>query len=161
MSRKLSPKDKLELDSLYRVIATIAGWYDALSHSLNAPRMATTVRTAYEANDLRSLRMAYNDLVVMTRAADSIQRRDLNDRLQAEANTSLSALDRKIHERIQRIRTRGKITSEEQFYLVREHVEFIANASDRADEARELFGLLDAFERRAARSAGQSQTDQR
>ena len=58
--RKLSPEHKLELDSLYRVVATIAAWYDALSDAPATPRMATTMRTAYEANDLRHLRMAYN-----------------------------------------------------------------------------------------------------
>ena len=96
----------------------------------------------------------------MTRAANAVQRRDLNARLQVEANTSLAALDRKAHQRIQRIRTRGAVTSEEQYYLVREHVEFIATVPDRADEAQELLGLLDAFERRAARKTGHATSAQ-
>jgi hypothetical protein len=150
MPRKLSPEHTLELESLYRVIATIAVWYDSLSDRADAPRMAATMRAAYEANDLRGLRMAYNDLVEMTRAADAAQRRELNRRLQAEGNTTLEALDRKTRERIERIRARGNITSEEQYHLVREHVEFIATTPGRAEEARELLALLEAFELRAA-----------
>jgi hypothetical protein len=155
MPRKLSPEHRLELDALYRVTASIAAWYDELASLPNVPRMSATLLQAYEARDLRGLRMAHNDLVEMTRAASAVQRRDLDARLRTEANTSLEALDRKTRERVERIRARGKVTSEEQYCLVREHVEFIATHPDRADEARELFGLLEAFEQRAIRKVAE------
>ena len=151
MPRKLSPEHRLELESLYRVAASIAAWYDELASLPNLPRMSATMHRVYKARDLRGLRMAYNDLVEMTRAANATQRRDLDARLRVEANTSLMALDQKTVERIQRIRARGKVTSDEQYYLVREHVEFIATNPGRADEARELLGLLEAYEQRAIR----------
>ena len=153
MLRKLSPEHRLELDTLYRVATIIAAWYDELAAMPDVPRMADAVRGAYEERDLRGLRMAYNDLVELPRAATAAQRRDLDARLRGEANTSLEALDRKTLERIQRIRTRGKVTSEEQYYLVREHIEFIGAAPDRADELRDLIGLVDAYEQRANRKS--------
>lgn len=110
--------------------------------------MSDALRQAYERGHLRGLRMAYNDPVEMTRAANVPQRRLLDARLRKEENVSLGALNTKTVERIDRIRARGRITSEEQYYLVREHVEFIAGDPNHAGEARELLGLLDAYEQR-------------
>ncbi len=155
MPRKLSTEHRLELDTLYRAGATIAAWYDELASVPNVPKMSATVRDVYEARDLRGLRIVFNDLVEMTRAASATQRRDLDDRLHAAANPSLAVLDRKMLERIQRIRTRGRVTSEEQYYIVREHVEFIAGIPERADETRELVALLEAFEQRAVHKSAE------
>ena len=155
MPRKLWPEHRLELESLYRVAATIAAWCDEQASAPNASPMSDALRHTYEGRDLRGLRIAYNDLVVMTRAANATQRRVLDARLRKEANTSLGALDKKAIERIDRIRARGRITSEEQYYFVREHVEFIAGDPDHPGDARELVELLDAYEQRASRKAGE------
>jgi len=133
------------------VATAIAEWYDELASSPAASRMADAIRGVYDARDLRALRMAYNDLVEIPRAASAAQRRELDHRLRTQANTSLEALDGRMADRIRRIRARGRVTSEEQYYLVREHVEFIATLPERANEACELLALLDAYEQHSKR----------
>ena len=97
--------------------------------------------------------MAYNDLVEMTNAGSATQRRDLDALLRVEANTSLEALHAKTVRRVDRVRVRGKLTSEEQYYLVREHVESLADAPERAAEVQQLWALLHEFEERSAARA--------
>jgi hypothetical protein len=150
MPRRLKPEQQLELDSLYRIVAVITHWYDTLVSRESRGHMSHTVRAAYEARDLRGMRMAYNDLVEMTRYADVEQRRDLDVRLRAGANTDLATIDAKTTQRVERIRARGRITSEEQYYLVREHVEFNFDAPDKTSEVQQLLVMLGDFEERSA-----------
>ena len=162
MPRRLRPEQKLELDSLYRVVGVITAWYDELASEQLRGQMTSAMQRAYDGRDLRGMRMAYNDLVEMTNAADVAQRRDLDARLRAQAQTSLEALHTKKTQRVQRIRARGKITSEEQYYLVREHVEFNFDAPDKAVEVQELVTMLHAFEERfAGRAAAGAHPPQR
>ena len=125
MSRRVSPEKQLELDSLYRVVAVIAEWLDEhMSEQLRGQWLAAT-------------RKAYSDGV-------------LDGRLRARAGTNLEILQVKMAERIERIRKRGKLTSEEQYYLVREHVEFIFDTPGRADEVEQLLTMMNDFEERSA-----------
>jgi len=153
MSRRLKPEHQLELDALYRIVAVITEWYDALVSSDVRGHMSGAMRRAYEDRDLRGMRMAYNDLVEMTKAADVAQRRDLDTRLRNRANTNLDTIHARTVHRIQGIRARVKITSEEQYYLVREHVEFNFGSPDKADEVQQLLVMLNDFEQRAAARA--------
>ena len=115
--------------------------------------MSGAMRRTYEDWDLRGMRMAYNDLVGMTKASEVAQRRDLEARLRNRAHTNLDTIHAKTVQRVQRIRTRGKITSEEQYYLVREHVEFNFGSPGKADEVQQLLVMLHDFEERAAARA--------
>ena len=152
MPRRLRPEQQLELDALYRVVAVIADWYDGLV-SAELGQMGAAVRRVYDARDLRGMRMAYNDVVEMTSAADTEQRRDLDARLRAAANTTLATIDGKTAQRIDRILSRGRITSEEQYYVVREHIEFNRDSADGSAAVQRLFAMLQDFETRwAARS---------
>ena len=154
MPRKLTPEQQLELDSIHRVTSTIAEWFDELAARENAPMsMSDALQRAYDERDLRGLRMAYNDLVEITNAAMIAQRRDLDERLRTRANTSLEALSVKKTQRIARIRARGRLTSEEQYYLLREYVEFRSDDPGKSDELAELFTMLNEFEARFAERA--------
>jgi hypothetical protein len=153
MPRKLSPEHQLELDSLYRVLSTIGRWFDALS-GMPAISLLDAMKKAYEERDLTGLRAARNDLVAMTTAASVSQRQELDQMLREQAGTTLLALYDKQRDRIARIRARGKVSSEEQYYLVREHVEFIASDPAAAAEFEELSAMLHAFEDRAVRRSG-------
>jgi len=152
MPRKLSPEHQLELESLHTVAATIAAWCDALTESSPGVRLADAVERAYEARDLRGLRMARNDLVEMTNAGTAEQAHALDALLRQRANTTLEQLHAKKMERIRRIRARGKLTSEEQYYLVREHVEFITAFPERAEEVDALLAMIHAYQDRAIRN---------
>jgi len=153
MPRRLQPEKQLELDSLYGVVAVITEWYDDLASGDLRGQWTAVMRRAYEDRDLRGMRMAYNDLVEMTKAADTEQRRDLDARLRARANTSVALLHNKTAQRVERIRTRGKITSEEQYYLVREYVAFSHGTPEMEAEAQQLFKMLHDFEARFAAQA--------
>jgi hypothetical protein len=153
MPRKLSPEKQLELESLYRIVGTIADWFDGIATDPASGGMAGHMRRAYDERDLAGLRMACNDLVEMTNAATPQQRRQLDMLLRDRANTTLEALSAKKTERIKRLRARGKLTSEEQYYLVREHAEFIANVPERAEEFQHLISMMHAYEDRVAAGA--------
>ena len=151
MPRRLQPEQQLELDALYRVVAVIAEWFDELSPESVRGQMTTAMRRAYDDRSLRGMRLAYNDLVEMTSAADAGQRSELDARLRVRANTNLGALRTKKLQRIERILTRAKITSEEQYYLVREHVELNVDSPTTAQQQLQLM-LRDFEERYAARA---------
>jgi hypothetical protein len=150
MSRRVSPEKQLELDSLYRVVAVIAEWLDEHMSEQLRGQWLTATRKAYSDGDLRGIRMMYNDLVEMTNEADAQERRVLDGRLRARAGTNLEILQVKMAERIERIRKRGKLTSEEQYYLVREHVEFIFDTPGRSGEVEQLLTMMNDFEERSA-----------
>jgi hypothetical protein len=52
-------------------------------------------------------------------------------------------------EKFEKIRARGKIRTEAEFYLVRHHIDEAEGARDHA-LLRELYGLVDAYEGRSA-----------
>src|SRR5690606_34325214 len=116
-------------------------------------QLLAVTRKAYSDRDLRGMRMMYNDLVEMTKAADARERRDLDERLRARAGLNLELVQAKLTERIEKIRKRGKLTSEEQYYLVREHVEFIFDTPGREDEVQQLLAMINDFEERTVARA--------
>lgn len=152
MPHRLSPEHQLERDSVYRVLAVIAEYLDAHIPPTSAGGLAVALQRAYEARDLRGLRMARADLVAMAHAASTAQRRALDVLLRERAGTSLDDVSERELRRIRQIRARGRVTGEEQYYLVRERVEFIMDDPERADEYRDLCALLQAFEERARRA---------
>jgi hypothetical protein len=153
MPRKLSPEHQLELESLYRILSTIGEWFDGLS-GMPAISLLDAMAKAYEERDLTGLRAARNDLLAMTSAASPSQRKQLDELLRQRAGTTLLALQDKQRARIARIRARGKVTSEEQYYLVREHVEFLSGDPAAAAEVGELSAMIHDFEERAAGRPG-------
>lgn len=148
MTRRLSPENQLELEAVYRVARVFAEFLDGLTPGLS-PSAIDTVDRVHAACDLRGLRQVRNDFVAMADAATLEQRRLLDAALKERANTSLNALSTKTLKRIEQIRARGRITSEEQYFLVRERVVFLESDSSNEVEAAELAGLLNAYEARS------------
>jgi len=70
--------------------------------SMDMPQRSEVLRAAYEANDLRELRMAYNDLFETTRAANATERRSRNERLQVECTWATFRSQERAVARIQR-----------------------------------------------------------
>jgi hypothetical protein len=148
MPRKLSPEHQFELESLYQVLQVFGDFADRLMPDV-APAMSDGLRRAYEARDVRGLRMARGDMVAMAQAATVVQRRELDAQLRARAGVSLDELTARDVQRVDRIRSRGRVSSEEQYYLVRERAEFLGADPARSAECAELQRLLDAYESRA------------
>ena len=118
------------------------------------PAAAAGIDRAYAERDLRALRLARGDVIAMAQAATVAERRELDATLRAEAGVSLDDLSARDVQRIARIRARGRLTSEEQYYLVRERVDYIAGRPDRADEYGELPKLLHEYAARLPPGGG-------
>ena len=151
MPRRLAPEKQLELDSLARVLGVIAAFSDTLmAGDARSETLAAVVAKAYAEKNLRGLRMVQGDLLAMTAAMTAAQRRELDSQLRNRAGVSLLSLLERQRERVARLRARGKLTSEQQYYLVREHIELLMDDPAHAAELTELRGLLEDFELRAA-----------
>lgn len=154
MPRRLSPEKQLELDRLARILGVIAAWAAPLTGlPPEGETLTRAVSRAYEAGNLPGLRMVLNDLVPMTQAATLNQRKDLDRQLREKAGVGLSALMQRQSAQAARLIERGQLTSEQQYYLVREHVELLADDPDQAADVPRLHALLEAYEARAARRA--------
>ena len=116
MPRRLSPEHQLELESLYRVALVLGEFLDKLLPTMT-PSASDTLHRAYEERDLRGLRAIRTDFVAMAHAASAAQRRELDQQLRTRAAVSLDELSERELRRITQIRARGKVTSEEQYYL--------------------------------------------
>jgi hypothetical protein len=147
MTRRLSPEKQLELERLSRILSIMAAWADLLSGlSPEGETFAKVIARESEARNLPGLQMILNDMVAMTQAAALDQRQDLDRQLKERAGLGLRSLMKRQFATVERILKRGKLTSEQQYYLVREHVEFICNDPACAAEVEALHALLEAYE---------------
>jgi hypothetical protein len=147
MTRRLSPEKQIELERLSRILSVMAAWADPLSGlPPEGETFAKVIARESEARNLPGLQMILNDMVAMTQAAALDQRQDLDRRLKERAGLGLRSLMKRQFSTVERIVKRGKLTSEQQYYLVREHVEFIRNDPAYAADVEALYALLEAYE---------------
>ena len=152
MPRRLAPEKQLELDTLARVLGVVAAFSDTLmAGDARSETLAAVVAKAYAEKNLRGLRMVQGDLIAMTAVMTTAQRRALDSKLQERAGVSLLSLLERQGQRVARLRARGELTSEQQYYLVREHIELLMDDPAHAAELTELQVMLEAFALRAAK----------
>lgn len=144
MTRRLSPTAALEFESLVRVLSVLAEELAQLAPQTSA--LLEAIDSVKSERNVRGARLVLPDLLAMTNATPVSHRRQIDTAPRTRANTSLDALNSKLLARIARVRTRGRITSEEQYYLIRERVEFLDAGS--TEETSELWALLHAYEDR-------------
>ena len=150
MSKRLSPEKALELDRLSRILGAFAAWADPImALPPEGETCSKTVARVVRTRSVSGLRMLLNDLIPMIQGATTGQRRTLDELLREKAGVSLSALLERQNARIQRLRQRGKLTSEEQYYLVREHIDLIEGDAEHTELVSELYGLLYQYEETA------------
>lgn len=154
MPRKPSPQKQLELESLHRVATVLAAFIDSrFPTPLPDGGFSGAIQRAFERGDLRGLRMAHNDLVASLEAASAAEKRDIGVLLQERAGVSVTTLLQRRFQMIERILARGRLTSEEQYYLVREYVELAEHDSSKADEVIRLWQMMHTFEERGRAQA--------
>lgn len=73
----------------------------------------------------------------------------LNARLLAACGKGLDDLYKKRWERIAKIKGRGKIRSDSEFYLIQEHIDYLINMEAPEDEVKVFDGMLFDYEERA------------
>lgn len=152
MPRQLSPERQEELESLYRLLGVYAGFLRQELRPEHAALLEEGIEKAYRAKSLSGVRMGRDDMVAMTDALTAPQLRQLDGMLREQAGTSLDALQTRRLARIAKVRERGRIANDEQYYLVRERIEQIWDDPGRADELHALQSVLTAYEERRART---------
>lgn len=148
-----SPEKQRELDELVRVLRVLAAFKRSLIGEKMGDMFVQAVEDAYDRGSVPQLRMAYNDLVESTQGYSPQQLRQLDLLLHEQAGTSLDVLLEKRNARIRKIRERGRISSDEQYYLVREYFELIWDDASRWEESRALQALMSAYEDGKGRAA--------
>ncbi len=73
----------------------------------------------------------------------------LNARLLAACGKGLDDLYKKRWERIAKIKERGKLRSDSEFYLIQEHIDYLLNTNAPEDEVKLFDGMLFDYEKRA------------
>lgn len=153
MPRSLSPERQRELDELRRLLLVFAEFKSTFMSADMVQLMIHGIETAYRARSFTGLRTARNDMVEMAQACTPDQLRQLDRLLREHASTSINELFEKRNARVRAIRERGRLSTDEQYYLVREYFEFIWDDPDRAEEAAELQRLMSAYEEGKVRAA--------
>jgi hypothetical protein len=153
MTRPRTPEQQQQLDDLVRSLRVLAGFKRSQIGGEIGNMFVQAIEEAYDRGSMSQLRMGYNDLVESTQAYSPQQLRHLDLLLREQAGTSLDELLEKRNARIRKIRERGSISSDAQYYLVREYFEFIWDDVSREEEARTLQDLMSAYEERKGRAA--------
>jgi hypothetical protein len=152
----LSPEKQLELERLSRILKAFAAWADPIMRlPPERETLAKAVDRAIEERNLPGLRMVLNDLLP-TQAATTPQRLELDAALREHAGVSLLSLLERQTARIDRLRQRGKLTSEEQYFLVRDHIDLLAGEAKHTGVIAELHALLEQYEMNALKRSGQN-----
>lgn len=153
MPRALSPERQQELDSLRAILLVFADFQRPYFDGRIADMMVEAVEKGYRERALSGLRMVRDDMVAMSEGCTAEQMRQLDVMLRKRAGTSLDDLHGRRLARIAKIRERGRITSETQYYLAKEHVEFIWSGPERREEFQALQIMTVAYEERVGRAA--------
>jgi|SRR5215213_3838336 len=150
MARRLTPERQRELDDLRAVFEVFGVFLDEIS-PVAGHSWAGIVSAVHARGDLTGMRSIRNDSIESLVAFSPAQRRELDRRLREGPGVTLDTLERQHLARIDRIRAKGSIATEQQYYLVKERIEVIWDDPERADECRSLQALLEDYESRVAR----------
>lgn len=165
-ARDLTPAQRTEYDELLARGRVLAEFVDELMAAEYAARSGGTAgplpfpladafddsaeRPGTPREWLAGLREAFNDLVEMSEDLDGGAVRRLDARLRERCGVSLDALHARRLGRLERLRAKGRLATEEQYHLVRGRLEQVWDDAARAEEARQLTALIADFERRVA-----------
>ena len=80
---------------------------------------------AFEIGEIRGMRMAFNDTLDMAKDLSYAQKEELNAILREKFGTDLNEQNNKNYKKIKRVLQRGKIKTDEEFYLLKERIDEI------------------------------------
>jgi hypothetical protein len=152
MPKSLSAEHQRELDQLRALGLALIDFFESVDKSFSESGGGRGFREAielqYRKSSLRGARTMRNELVAMIEAVKPIDRRRLDALLRERVGTSLDDLLAHQLAQIRRIRDRGSIRSDSEYYVVKEHVETIWDDPPRAEDFRVLQEMLAAYESR-------------
>jgi hypothetical protein len=156
MARRLSLERQRELDDLRAIFEVFGAFEDDIA-PVAGRSWAGIVSAAHERGDLAGMRMIRNDSIESLVAFSAAQRRELDRRLRAGPGITLDSLEAQHLARIDRIRAKGRIATEPQYYLVKERIEVIWDDPERAEEYQALRAVLQEYEERVAQRVRRAQ----
>ncbi len=96
--------------------------------------------------NLRGLKEEYNETIEMIQFFSASQYKSLDKILRNKFGHGLYEADKKYIKRINKIVEKGKISNEEQYYLLREYFERIWDMQEHKQTAQKIEKMLFAFE---------------
>lgn len=101
---------------------------------------------AFEVGEIRGMRMAFNDTLDDAKDLSYAQKEELNAILREKLGTDLNEQNNKNYKKIKRVIQRGKIKTDEEYYLLKERIEEIYDDEGKREEVEELETLLLNYE---------------
>ena len=151
MPRSLSPERQGELNSLYALTKALVEFHRAGFRDNLAAQLAEVVERTYRDGSLPGMRQIRDDLLAATEATvnQPSDRQRLDALLRERTGHALAHHFAAQRGQIEKIRERGFITTDRQYYLLKERLELIATDPEHQDEAAALQALLTTYEERA------------
>jgi hypothetical protein len=151
MARAITDEQRAQWSAVHRQALVLAEFFDRKDLPL-----AAAIRQAAEpahpfASRLAGLREALADLLEMSANLPPGDLRKLDHHVRAELGLGLDELQTGRLARIQEVRNRGKIKTDEQFRLLKGRHEQIWDDPSHSEEANALAALLDQYEARKVR----------
>jgi hypothetical protein len=104
------------------------------------------LKKGVEIGEIRGMRMAFNDTLDMAKDLSYAQKEELNAILREKFGTDLNEQNNKNYKKIKRVLQRGKIKTDEEFYLLKERIDEIYEDESKSEEVDELGTLLLNYE---------------
>jgi len=158
MTRVSSDQAQRERDTLRSIIVAIVDFHAAREPDFRdgaAESFRATTDRVHATGSLSGLRQMRDDLVAMTDALRlaPAELNELDALLRMSARVSLDDVFARQFARITKLRERGRISTEAQYYLAKERLERIWDNPAHSDEFNDLQRIIDAYETTAAARA--------
>ena len=145
MKKKLTEKQQKELAFMKDFIVFIDDYiYKDDEDILEEDKLY--IIKAFEIGEIRGMRMAFNDTLDMAKDLSYAQKEELNAILREKFGTDLNEQNNKNYKKIKRVIQRGKIKTDEEYYLLKERIDEIYDDESKREEVEELGTLLLNYE---------------
>jgi hypothetical protein len=147
MARRLTDADRAELE---RLLKSCMLTLDFLAERANFPGAVISagragIKQAYDAGDLRGLRMAERDFTELSAALTMEDRQELEARIRLLAGHDRDDIRRQERNRVRQALRRRRIVSEEEYRAAISRLDEIADDPRFATEAGQLESMIVAY----------------
>jgi hypothetical protein len=154
MPKAITDEQREQWSSVHKQALVLAEFFDTKRNACGtgeSVQMASAIRAAAEpahpyASRFAGLREALADLLEMASYLAAVDLRELDAHVRIRLGVGLDDLQAKRLARIAAIRAKGKITTDEQFRLLKGRHEEISDDPSRAEEAVAIAKLTGAYE---------------
>ncbi len=142
----ISPEQLTEINFLADWCIEIYRFENTIEPDSDIEEWINKLTKAKKKKKLRGLKEEYNETLEMVQYFSAAQYKNLDKILRDKFGHSLFEADKKYVKRINKIVEKGKISKEEQYYLMREYFERIWNMPEHKQTVQKIEKMLFAFE---------------